>query len=135
MTFQTHAHFESDEYLKLLREISAEPEISQRELSRRLGLSLGKTNYLIQAIVKKGLVKVESFKNSDNKIHYLYLLTPEGIDEKAHVTVRFLRRKMDEYENLQREIALLREEAKNKGTLPFSSSFPGPCQDCTERGL
>ncbi|MFZ3114448.1 MAG: MarR family EPS-associated transcriptional regulator [Syntrophales bacterium] len=115
MAFQPHSHFESDEYLKLLREISADPEISQRELSRRLNLSLGKTNYLLQAIVKKGLIKVESFKNSGNKIHYLYLLTPAGLEEKARVTVRFLGRKMDEYENLKREIALLQEEAGASG--------------------
>lgn len=102
----------SDEYrYKLLRLLSVNPKISQRELARELGISLGKTNYCLTALIEKGLLKVQSFKNSQNKRAYIYLLTPGGIEEKALVTLRFLGRKMAEYEALQQEIEHLRREA------------------------
>lgn len=102
----------SDEYrYKLLRLLSENPKISQRELARELGISLGKTNYCLAAMIEKGLLKAQSFKNSQNKRAYLYLLTPGGIEEKAKVTLRFLGRKMAEYEALRREIEHLRHEA------------------------
>lgn len=84
--------------------------MNQRDLADALGISLGKTNYCIKALVEKGLIKVQNFRNSQNKLAYAYLLTPLGIAEKAHLTARFLRRKLAEYESLNREIELLKRE-------------------------
>ena len=96
----------------LLKLIASQPGISQRELARKMGVSLGKTNYCIKALVEKGFVKLENFRNSDNKRAYAYLLTPHGLDEKTRVTLAFLRRKESEYEQIKAELALLRQEAK-----------------------
>jgi len=102
----------TDEYRsKILRILEEEPEISQRELARELGISLGKANYCLQGLMEKGLVKANNFKNSNNKKAYMYLLTRKGIAEKARATTRFLKRKVAEYEALQREIELLRRES------------------------
>ena len=101
----------SDEYrYKILRLLEADPQMSQRDLARALGISLGKVNYCLQALIDKGLVKANNFKNSRNKKAYMYLLTRRGIVEKSRATVRFLKYKMDEYESLQREIANLKRE-------------------------
>jgi EPS-associated MarR family transcriptional regulator len=103
----------SDEYrYKILKKLEADPQISQRDLARDLGISVGRANYCIQALIAKGLVKANNFKNSQNKKAYMYLLTPQGIAEKVQVTTRFLQIKMDEYEALQREIEVLRDEVK-----------------------
>ena len=101
---------EIEETLMILREIGTNPQLSQRELSSRLGLSLGKINFLLKAMIDRGLVKVENFKNSSNKRAYLYLLTPLGMEEKAKTTYRFLKRKIEEYEKLKKEIAQLEKE-------------------------
>ena len=98
-----------DEFL-MLREINANPRLTQRDLSNRLDLSLGKVNFLIRALVAKGLVKAENFKNSRNKMAYLYFLTPKGIEQKAEITYHFLKRKMAEYEKLRHEISELEKE-------------------------
>ena len=95
---------------KLLDVIAAKPEITQRELSDELGLSLGKTNFVLTALIDRGLVKVDNFKRSDNKVGYAYLLTPKGISEKVVITKRFLARKMAEYDQLKAEIEKLQEE-------------------------
>jgi EPS-associated MarR family transcriptional regulator len=101
----------TDEYRsKILRLLEEHPEISQRELARELGVSLGKVNYCLQALMEKGLVKAANFKNSNNKKAYMYFLTRRGIAEKARATTRFLDRKMTEYEALRREIESLRRE-------------------------
>ena len=101
----------TDEYrYKILKLLSENPHISQRELSRELGISLGKVNYCIHALIEKGIVKASNFKNSQNKQAYAYLLTPKGIEDKAKVTARFLNRKLAEYETLQTEIEVLRRE-------------------------
>lgn len=96
---------------KLLKSIEENPNQSQRELSKSLGISLGKLNYCLKALIGKGLVKANNFRKNPNKTDYLYLLTPEGVEEKARVTVRFLKRKMQEYEQLKREIKALQREA------------------------
>lgn len=102
----------TDEYrYKILKELEANPEISQRELAKGLGISLGKTNYCIQALIKKGLLKANNFRNSQNKKAYIYLLTPKGMEEKAAITLEFLKCKLAEYETLKNEINCLREEA------------------------
>lgn len=84
--------------------------MNQRNLSEALGLSLGKTNYCIKALLNKGLIKVQNFRNSQNKLAYSYLLTPSGIAAKAELTACFLKRKMNEYESLKHEIEALRNE-------------------------
>lgn len=107
----------TDEYrYKILKLLSENPHISQRELSRELGISLGKVNYCIHALIEKGIVKASNFKNSQNKQAYAYLLTPKGIEDKAKVTARFLNRKLAEYETLQAEIEVLRREVLVAGT-------------------
>ena len=105
----------------LLREIDSNPQLTQRELSTRLGLSLGKINFLVKAMIKKGFIKADNFKNSQNKIAYLYYLTPMGLEEKAKITYRFLKRKMEEYEKLEAEIQQLREEVDSTN-LPVDKS-------------
>ena len=93
--------------LKLLQQ---EPEISQRELAARMGVSVGKTNYCLRALKDKGLIKAKRFRNAKNRSAYAYILTPKGAEEKAKVTYRFLKRKMREYEKIQREIEELQQE-------------------------
>lgn len=97
-------------HLQLLRYLEAHPQVSQRELSEHLGVSLGKTNYCLRSLVDTGLVKARNFKNNRNKRAYLYVLTPKGLDAKARITARFLQRKMDEYERLKGEIDMLKAE-------------------------
>jgi EPS-associated MarR family transcriptional regulator len=102
----------SDEYrYKILRLLETDPQMSQRDLARELGISLGKANYCLRSLMETGLIKANNFKNNRNKKAYMYFLTPRGITEKAQATARFLERKMTEYEALQREIELLRREA------------------------
>lgn len=96
---------------RLLHLIELNPRVSQRELASHLGMSLGKANYCVHALVQKGWVKTENFKNSKNKIAYMYLLTPQGLRQKGRVTVRFLKRKMREYDALRDEIETLRAQA------------------------
>lgn len=101
----------TDEYrYKILKLVEAKPEISQRELARELGISLGKANFCLTALIEKGLLKATNFRNSQNKLAYMYLLTPNGIEEKASITLRFLKYKMREYELLQVEIDELRRD-------------------------
>ncbi len=95
---------------QLLKLLTEHPEMTQRELAAAMGISLGKTNYCINALIEKGMVKSGNFRRNPNKDVYAYLLTPEGVQEKARVTVRFLHRKMAEYDTLQAEIAALRRE-------------------------
>ncbi len=98
----------------LMRAIDANPQITQRELSTHLGMSLGKINFLIKAMVVKGFIKADNFKNSKNKIAYLYCLTPKGIEEKAKITYRFLKWKVAEYEKLEQEIRQLQKEVSDE---------------------
>lgn len=95
--------------LKLLAENS---DMNQRQLANELGISLGKINYCLKALIEKGLVKANNFRKNPNKEAYVYLLTSQGIEEKARVTLRFLRRKQKEYEALQIELEELRQEAE-----------------------
>jgi EPS-associated MarR family transcriptional regulator len=97
-------------HYRVLRLIEEQPEISQRELSRALGVSLGKTHYLLKALLDKGLVKANNFRRSDNKLAYAYLLTPSGIAAKLDLTRRFLQLKEVEYQAAHEEIERLRQE-------------------------
>jgi EPS-associated MarR family transcriptional regulator len=102
-------------HYELLRLLEADPGMSQRAVARELGISLGKVNYCLRALVQKGWIKAKRFRNSDNKAAYMYLLTPRGLEEKAELTVRFLRIKVQEYESLRAEIRQMRREAQAVG--------------------
>ncbi len=97
-------------HYRLLRILAEHPDTTQRELADALGVSLGKINYCVKAVLEKGWVKAKNFKNSKHKLAYRYLLTPSGIDAKAHITARFLKCKIAEYEALKAEIEQLRTE-------------------------
>lgn len=101
-----------DLHYKLLKLLQANPDLSQRRLAQELGISLGKTNYCLRALIEKGWVKADNFRRSTNKVAYAYLLTPHGIEARARATVQFLRRKVAEHEALANEIELLRDEVK-----------------------
>ena len=94
--------------LELLKQLHAEPQMSQRDLAKAMGISLGKANYCLKALIVKGQVKLERFRANPDKRHYAYLLTPAGLKEKTRITLAFLRRKVAEYEALEREIEQLR---------------------------
>ena len=96
---------------KLLKLIEAEPHLSQRSIAQKMGVSLGKTNYCLKALVDKGFIKLQNFYNNKKKSSYIYFLTPQGIEEKAAVTYRFLQRKIEEYEDIKVEIEHLKNEA------------------------
>lgn len=100
-------------HLQLLKLLERSPGLSQRELSRELGVSLGKTHYLLRALVEKGLVKANNFRRNDNKLAYAYLLTPAGVREKIRMTRDYLRRKEVEYEVILAEIDALRSELRS----------------------
>lgn len=101
----------TDVHYKLMRLLEANPEMSQRDIARELGISLGKANYCLRALIRKGWIKASNFTNSHNKAAYMYLLTPRGIEQKASLTVRFLQAKMHEYEALRAEIEQMQLEA------------------------
>ncbi len=96
---------------KLLKIIENEPHLSQREIAQKMGVSLGKTNYCLKALLDKGFIKVRNFYKNKKKKAYIYFLTPNGIEEKAQVTYRFLQRKIKEYETIKAEIENLKTEA------------------------
>lgn len=103
----------TDEYhYKILKLIEDNPEVSQRELAKKLGISLGKANYCLNALIEKGALKASNFRNSKNKKAYMYKLTPQGIEDKAAVTMRFLKRKMQEYEVIKTELEQLQSDMK-----------------------
>ena len=110
----------TDEYrYKILKILEVNPEISQRDLARELDVSLGRVNFCLKALIEKGLLKATNFRNSHNKLAYMYLLTPSGIEAKSAITAQFLKIKMQEYADLEAEIQALRFEANqlNKAQL------------------
>ena len=92
------------DHFDVLRRIQKNPEPSQRELAEKLGFSLGKLNYCLKALQVKGLVKIENFKKNPKKINYIYILTPKGISEKTKLTLNFMQRKIEEYDELKEEL-------------------------------
>tara|TARA_B100001059_G_scaffold88128_1_gene86625 strand:+ start:9788 stop:10093 length:306 start_codon:yes stop_codon:yes gene_type:complete len=94
---------ETDNF-NVLRKIDKKPSITQRELSDKLGISLGKINYCLKELRKKGLIKISNFKKNKNKINYVYLLTPKGITAKTRLTINFMKIKLKEYEDLKKDI-------------------------------
>lgn len=103
---------QEDTYFRVMRLLEANPDLTQRELAERLGISVGGLNYCLKALMEKGLVKMKNFVNSKNKFGYVYELTPTGVAERAAITHRFLQRKLDEYEALKAEIESLKFEAQ-----------------------
>ena len=95
---------DNQDHFEVLRKIQTKPNSTQRELAAELGFSLGKLNYCLKALQKKGLVKIENFKKNPNKINYFYVLTPSGLSEKTKLTINFMKRKMKEYDELKSEI-------------------------------
>ena len=95
---------DNQDHFNVLRKIQNKPESTQRELAEELGFSLGKLNYCLKALKTKGLIKIDNFTKNPNKLNYAYLLTPKGINEKAKLTINFMKRKMKEYDELKKEI-------------------------------
>ena len=95
---------DNQDHFNVLRKINSKPESSQRELAEELGFSLGKLNYCLKALKKKGLIKMTNFGKNPNKLNYIYVLTPRGITEKTKLTINFMKRKMKEYEELKEEL-------------------------------
>lgn len=97
-------------YLKVMRLVQENPDLTQRELAEQLGISVGSVNYCLKALMEKGWLKMNNFIRSKNKFGYVYVLTPTGIARRAELTSKFLTRKVMEYENLKQEIEVLRDE-------------------------
>ena len=95
----------TEEKFEILRKISKKPKSSQRQLAKELGISLGKLNYCVKELIQKGLIKIENFKKNQNKINYLYVLTPQGISSKTKMTINFMKRKLKEYDVLRMEVS------------------------------
>ena len=94
----------NQDHFEVLRKLQKKPDSTQRELAEELGFSLGKLNYCIKALKSKGLLKIRNFKKNPNKVNYIYVLTPKGISEKTKLTINFMKRKMQEYDELKKEL-------------------------------
>ena len=94
----------NQDHFEVLRKLQKKPDSTQRELAEELGFSLGKLNYCIKALKSKGLLKIRNFKKNPHKINYIYTLTPKGISEKTKLTINFMKRKMQEYDELKEEL-------------------------------
>ena len=95
---------DNQDHFNVLRKINSKPKATQRELAEELGFSLGKINYCLRALKTKGLIKIKNFEKNPNKLNYIYVLTPRGITEKTKLTLNFMKRKMQEYDELKKEI-------------------------------
>ena len=106
--------YEQEIHYKLLKLLVSETNLSQREMAKRMGISLGKTNYVLTELAHKGIIKIKGFKSARHKIPYTYMLTPEGLEEKGKLTVRFLKRKVSEYEEIKVQINEIYHEVKHE---------------------
>lgn len=104
------ANQQEDTYFRVMRLLEEQPDLTQRELAEQLGVSVSGVNYCLKALMEKGWLKMNNFAHSKNKFGYVYVLTPQGLAEKAALTVRFLKRKMEEYEALKQEVESLKAE-------------------------
>lgn len=109
------SQLQEDTYFRVLRMLQDNPDMTQREIAEKLGISTSGLNYCLKALIEKGLVKVQNFSQSKNKFGYIYVLTPKGLTEKMALTSGFLKRKMDEYEALKAEIEALNSEVNKLG--------------------
>ncbi|HZM35507.1 MAG TPA: MarR family EPS-associated transcriptional regulator [Burkholderiales bacterium] len=100
---------------RLLKLLESNPEVSQRQVAEALGISVGKTNFCLRALLDRGLVKVRNFRDSQNKMAYAYYLTPKGAQEKVRTTALFLQRRLKEYQEIEREIEQLKREVRSDG--------------------
>lgn len=103
-----------DAHLRVLQLLHQQPDLSQRQLAARLGISLGKANYLLRALLDRGAIKARNFRNSQNKLAYAYLLTPAGLAQKAALAQGYLQRKIVEYEALKAEIEFLKRDSQQQ---------------------
>ena len=117
--------FEQEIHYRLLNLLVDEPQLRQLDIAKKMGISVGKVNYCIAELAKKGLIKVKRFKSAKNKLPYSYMLTPQGIEEKGRITVRFLKRKLSEYEEIKHQIAVLTEEVEKNGLRGMAESEIG----------
>jgi EPS-associated MarR family transcriptional regulator len=113
---QTQTQTQEDTYFRVLRALNENPDLTQRELAKKLGVSVGSLNYCLKALIDKGLVKMQNFSQSKNKFGYVYILTPRGMAEKAALTGDFLKRKLAEYEALKSEIESLHTELQQSNS-------------------
>ena len=109
--------YEQEVRYKILKLLTAEANLSQREMAKRMGISLGKTNYVLTELANKGIIKIKRFKSAVNKIPYTYMLTPDGLEEKAKITLAFLKRKLSEYEEIKRQIKEIAKEVEKDETI------------------
>lgn len=114
-----HKDMSNEYHLKVMQLIAKHPDISQRELAARMNVSVGKVNYCMKALVGKGLVKIQNFRNSQNKKAYVYLLTPEGAASKARLTLQYLKLRIKEYDALKEEIAQLQQDLVSAESADF----------------
>ncbi len=112
--------YEQEIWYRLLKLLSRESNLTQRNMAKRMGISLGKVNYCVSELAKRGFIKINRFKDSSNKIRYIYLLTPSGLEEKASLTLAFLRRKTLEYEETKRQIRELSAELEEESLADIS---------------
>ena len=112
---------QEDTRFRVLRALQDNPRLTQRELSERLGVSLGATNFVLRALMEKGAIKIRNFRGNTRKLSYAYILTPSGLAEKASLTARFLERKQKEYESLKAEIEAVSKELEQE-TLPATDA-------------
>ena len=111
--------YEQEIRYKLLKLLSIHANLSQREMARRMGISLGKTNYVLTELANKGIIKIKRFKSAPNKIPYSYMLTPHGLEEKTKITLKFLKRKLNEYEEIKHQIKEIAKEAEKDDNIDF----------------
>ena len=113
--------FEQEIRYRLLKVLSLNSKLSQREMAKRMGISLGKVNYCLSEMASKGFIKIKRFQMSKNRIKYLYLLTPRGMEEKARITLNFLRRKILEYQAIKKQIRDLTQEVEEERLVDISA--------------
>jgi len=117
--------FEQEIHYRLLNLLVDEPQLRQLDIARKMGISVGKVNFCISELAKKGLIKVKRFKSAKNKLPYSYMLTPRGLEEKGRITVKFLKRKLSEYEEIKHQITALTEEVEKNGLRGMAESEIG----------
>jgi len=117
--------YEQEIHYRLLNLLADESQLRQLDMAKKMGVSVGKVNFCISELAKKGLIKVRRFKSAKNKLPYTYMLTPRGIEEKGKITVKFLKRKLAEYEEIKHQIAVLTEEVEKNGLRGIAESEIG----------
>lgn len=121
-----HKQTQEDTHFRVMALLERTPDISQRDLAKALGVSLGGVNYVLRALVDRGMVKAQNFSKSERKLSYAYVLTPQGLAEKTKLTGYFLKRKMAEYEALKAEIDLLKQQVVSSNTSLLTSDSQSP---------